>query len=71
VIRPDGSETNGNSVPLDLDKWYHYAVEYYKMIGTKDIEYRLLQNGVVISTIPITGGFGMNKNFYVKRFCRL
>jgi hypothetical protein len=50
------------------DTWYHFTVEYYRMMGSKNIQIRYLKDGVEIA-VPstITGGFQQDKSFYLER----
>lgn len=65
--KPDDTDIV-QTTPLVKDKWYHFTVEYYRMMGSKNIQIRFMKNGVNID-VPstITGGFQQDKSFYVRR----
>ena len=44
-VRPNGTQSS-QSTPMLRNVWYHFTVEYYRVMGTKNIQIRYLKDGV-------------------------
>lgn len=47
--KPDDTDII-QTTPLVINEWYHFTVEYYRMMGSKNIQIRFFKNGVVIGS---------------------